>query len=180
MLDLPAVDAAAFRDCMGRFATGVAVVTTRTPGGERLGMTVNSIASVSLDPPMVLFCLDRGALSLDGFLAAGCFAVNVLRDDQAALSRRFAARLGDKWTGVATATGRTGCPLLEGALARIECRTAATHEGGDHVVFLGEVVATDVAAEGAPLLFYRGGYGRFLAAAPADETGARGRTEKGG
>ena len=167
MLDDRTLDGAAFRDCMGRFATGVAVVTTRTPDGEPLGMTVNSVASVSLVPPMVLFSLDRNALSLGGFLAAGRFAVNILGRDQAALSRRFANRSGEKWRGVETEPGRNGCPLIAGALARIECRTTATHEGGDHIVFLGEVTATSVAAGGEPLLFYRGGYGRFVAGPPA-------------
>ena len=158
---LKAIRGDAFRDCMGRFTTGVAIVTTCDAAGERVGVTINSFTSLSLEPPLVLFNLDLGARCLAAFQESETFAVNLLSAGQAALSSLFAQRDVDKWSGVEVAQGRTGCPLLAGALARIECHKTASYEGGDHVIFIGEVVALSIEDAGEPLVYYRGQYGRF-------------------
>src|SRR5258708_30148161 len=118
-------DARSFRHAMGCFATGITVVTSVGLDGEYLGFTANSFNSVSLDPPLVLFSLDRGALSLKGFESAGCFAINVLREEQRHLSTTFAEALPDKWSDLAFETWETGCPILPDALANFQCRTPA-------------------------------------------------------
>ncbi|MER5421189.1 flavin reductase family protein [Streptosporangium roseum] len=161
------------RDAFGQFATGVAVVTTVTPDGVRAGVTVNSFTSVSLDPPLVLWCLSRNAPSAPLFLRAGRFTVNVLAAGQDHLSQRFARPLPDKFAGVETRLGPGGPPLLVGALAHFACRTMTTHDGGDHVIFVGEVEHFQ-RAEGEPLVFHAGGYREFAGAGRAAErAGAR-------
>lgn len=145
------------RDALGQFATGVAVVTTATPAGDRAGVTVNSFTSVSLDPPLVLWCLSRHAPSAPVFLRSGRFVVNVLAAGQEELSQRFATARPDKFAGVATALTATGLPLLPGTLASFTCRTVATHEGGDHLVFMGEVEHY-ARSHGEPLVFHSGRY----------------------
>jgi flavin reductase (DIM6/NTAB) family NADH-FMN oxidoreductase RutF len=153
-----AVDSREFREAMGAFATGVTIVTAVSPEGEFLGITANSFNSVSLDPPMVLFSLARRAYSLKGFVASDHFAVNVLREDQAELSTTFATALIDKWAGVAYETWTSGCPILPGALAAFECTTRFHYEGGDHIIFVGEVTRLRLENDGRPLLYFRGGY----------------------
>jgi flavin reductase (DIM6/NTAB) family NADH-FMN oxidoreductase RutF len=155
----------AFRDALGWFATGVAIITTRTADGVPVGLTANSFSSVSLDPPLVLFSLNRRAGSLAVFQTSGSFAVNVLRHDQQDLSLRFAAASAERWQGVAVDIWSTGAPILRDALASFECRIAASHAGGDHVIFIGEVVRMQAEPHGQPLVFCRGGY-RALAEAP--------------
>lgn len=153
-----------FRRGLGCFATGVTIVTTLGREGEPVGLTVNSFNSVSLEPPLVLFSLGRRAFSLPSFQANDHFAVNVLRDDQMALSDQFARPGADKWRGVDYHSWDTGCPILPGAIACFECHTRYTHDGGDHVIFVGEVLRMDCDSEGQPLLYARGRY-RSLAAA---------------
>ncbi|MGF1608012.1 MAG: flavin reductase family protein [Kiloniellales bacterium] len=147
-----------FRKGLGCFATGVTIVTTRSRLGEPVGLTVNSFNSVSLDPPLVLFSLGRHTFSLPVFLSTDHFAVNVLRDDQLALSNRFARANPDKWNGVAYETWDSGCPILPDALASFECHVRYTHDGGDHVIFVGEVTRMACDPTGEPLLFYGGRY----------------------
>lgn len=157
-----AVDHRDFRDAMGRFATGVTIVTAMSPAGRPVGVTVNSFASVSLEPPLVLFSLDRAANSLEPFAAGRHFAVNVLNEDQSDLSQTFASRLDDKFDGINWRQGRNGCPLFDDVLAVVECTTATIHEGGDHVIFIGAVDNVDVSpAGGRPLLYYAGAYARL-------------------
>jgi len=151
------IEPRALRDAAGVFATGVAVITTLDARGEKIGFTANSFASVSLSPPLVSFNLSRNANSLAAFTASTHFAVNILADDQEALSRRFASREDDKWQGVATTVWETGSPILEAALASFDCERHAVLEGGDHLIFLGRVLRL-AAREGEPLLFFRGGY----------------------
>ncbi|WP_158566870.1 flavin reductase family protein [Actinomadura craniellae] len=146
-----------FRRALGQYTTGVAVVTARAAGGRRVGMTVNSFTSVSLDPPMVLWCPGKDAPSLPDFAGAPYFAINVLAAGQHPLSRRFATPAEDKFGGVPTADGIGGVPLLPGAVARFECRTARCIDAGDHVIMLGEVVRYD-APGGAPLVYHSGRY----------------------
>ncbi|HYH20865.1 MAG TPA: flavin reductase family protein [Azospirillum sp.] len=157
----------ALRDAYGRYATGVAIVTTLDPVGTPVGLTVNSFASVSLDPPLVLWSLMRGSASLDVFRDAGRFAVNVLTEEQRALSDRFAARVADRFAGIAWEPGLGGLPLLPGCLARFECTGHSHVEAGDHVVFLGRVHRFEH-RDGTPLLFFASRYAELRdALAPA-------------
>lgn len=150
------IDDARFRQVMGRFASGVTVVTTLFQG-ERYGMTVSSFSSLSLDPPLVLICVDRRLSTHDALVGAGQFVVNILSDSQEHLSRQFASREADKFQGVAYSAGLLGLPVLDGALASIECRLHSTAPGGDHTILIGEVVAMEI-GDGDPLLYYRSGY----------------------
>lgn len=157
------IDTSEFRRVMGHFASGVTVVTARRAGAEPCGLTVSAVCSVSLDPTLVLVCVEHSADSHDCIRDAGVFAVNVLEGKRGEiLSRRFAAwERGDKFDGVAHHPERTGAPVLDDALAWVDCSLRQTVAAGDHTVFFGEVVAAD-AREGAPLVYYRGGYGRFV------------------
>ncbi|HXV25064.1 MAG TPA: flavin reductase family protein [Alphaproteobacteria bacterium] len=152
------LDPQAFRLALGCFTTGITVVTAVAPSGEFLGITANSFNSVSLDPPLVLFSLHRAAYSLGAFTDGGHFAVNILAEDQQELSIRFARALGDKWSGIDYEVWETGAPILKGCLASFECRTRALYDGGDHVIFLGEVLNLRTAGKGRPLLYFRGSY----------------------
>jgi len=146
-----------FRTALRSFAAGVTVVTTRDREGRPSGMTASAFTSVSLDPPLVLVCVDHTATAYPDFRAHGWFAVNVLRREQEALSRRFAESGGEKFRGVPCHEGKTGLPLLDGALATLECRVVETHEAGDHTIFVGEVEAASVGG-GRPLVYFHGGY----------------------
>jgi 3-hydroxy-9,10-secoandrosta-1,3,5(10)-triene-9,17-dione monooxygenase reductase component len=150
-------DARRFRSALGAFATGVTIVTCRDAGGRDVGLTANSFNSVSLEPPMVLWSLAKSARSLPAFLAANQFAVHVLAADQEELSLRFAARGSDKFAGLDLERGPGQLPMLRGCSARFLCRTAFRHEGGDHVIFVGEVQAFDH-SDRPPLLFHGGRY----------------------
>jgi flavin reductase (DIM6/NTAB) family NADH-FMN oxidoreductase RutF len=152
------LDPRMFRDTLGCFATGVTIITSVARDGELLGITANSFNSVSLDPPLVLFSLHRRAFSLQAFEEAGYIAINVLRDSQKQLSNVFAKALVDKWSGVGYEVWETGCPILTDCLASFECETQATHDGGDHVIFIGKVKRMSCNGAGAPLLYYRGSY----------------------
>jgi len=153
-----AVDPESLRRALGCFATGVTVVTGLGANDEKLGVTASSFNSVSLDPPLVLFSLNRRAYSMPHFLDSGHFAVNVLREDQVELADRFALPLADKWDGIRFDIWDFGCPILADALANFECRTRYTYDGGDHVIFVGEIERMRADLEGHPLLFYRGRY----------------------
>lgn len=157
------IEAFEFRRVMGHFVTGVAVVASRKPEtGEPCGLTASSVASVSLDPPLVLVCVDRSADSHDCIMEAGFFSLNILAAGQEKMSRRFASwDLDKKFEGVSYRTGATGAPILEGTLAWLDCRLWASYDGGDHTIFVGEVLEGDAVDE-MPLLYYRGGYGRFV------------------
>ena len=146
-----------FRNALGAFATGVTIVTTRDSTGRDVGLTANSFNSVSLDPPLVLWSLSRQSPSLPAFLAAEHFAVHVLASNQDDLAQRFATRGIDKFAALQVQRGPSDVPLLEHCAARFQCRTAYRYEGGDHVIFVGEVVAFDH-SEQAPLVFHAGKY----------------------
>lgn len=152
------IDQRGFRRALSQFATGVAVITARDTNGSVVGMTMSSFNSLSLDPPLVLFSVDRRAMSLKAMLAAQGYAVNVLARQQEHLSNQFAKALGDKWSNVAYEIGHAQAPLLGGALAHFECERYANYEGGDHVLFVGRVVRFAAAEEGDPLVFFRGKY----------------------
>lgn len=146
------------RDVFGRFATGVCIVTCADPHGNPCGVTVNSFSSVSLDPPLILFSLDRRRGSYERFVEARHFAVNVLERSQIDLSVTFARRDADKWHGLSYETWETGAPILPASLACMECDRIGEHQGGDHVIMLGQVRRSRCAPEGEPLLFFRGEY----------------------
>ena len=153
------MDGRAFRQSLGEFATGVAVITAQGSGEELIGMTMSSFNSVSIDPPLVLFSVDRRANSLPAMLEAKGFAVNVLAREQEQISNRFARALSDKWAEVKRSVGHAQAPLITGALAHFECEPYANHDGGDHVIFLVRVLRHTVrAGNPAPLIFFRGRY----------------------
>jgi flavin reductase (DIM6/NTAB) family NADH-FMN oxidoreductase RutF len=157
------IDTSDFRRVVGHFATGVTVVTSVRPDARPCGLTASAVCSLSLEPTLVLVCVEKRAVSHRCIEESGVFAVNVLAGDGRGetLARRFAeAEVDEKFTGVAFRAEHTGAPVLEGALAWLDCRVHERCSGGDHTVFIGEVLAAD-ACEGAPLLYYRGGYGRF-------------------
>jgi flavin reductase (DIM6/NTAB) family NADH-FMN oxidoreductase RutF len=145
------------RRIMGHFATGVSVITTISQEGMAYGLTANALTSVSLEPPLLLISVDKKAESYAYFEQSKVFTVNILCDHQEGLSRRFAVSGGNKFEGVAYRRGINQVPILEDALAHIECRLYATYDGGDHTLYLGEVLEAET-REGKPLLFYRGGY----------------------
>jgi flavin reductase (DIM6/NTAB) family NADH-FMN oxidoreductase RutF len=160
------------RDALGHVATGVVVATALTGDGVRLGMTLNSCASVSLDPPLVLFCIDRRARGLPDWRRVAGWAVNVLAARQSELSNRFARPGADKWRGVGFVPGLHGAPLLDGVCARFECTAHDQLDGGDHVILVGRV-ERHWADPGSPaLVFHRGRYAQLadpLAVRPAPE-----------
>lgn len=168
------VDSVEFRKALGSFVTGVTIVTTRAADGTDVGLTANSFNSVSLDPPMVLWSLAKTAASRAAFTQADCFAVHILAVDQEALSNRFAKRSENKFEGVELERGEGGLPLLRDCTARFECRTVHRYEGGDHIIFVGEV-RSFVHSERRPLAFHSG---RYAVAAskttPADRQGRLG------
>ena len=151
------IDGALYRQVLGHFATGVTVITA-VDAGEPVGMAANSFTSVSLDPPFVLFCAGTSSTTWPRIDAAGAYAVNILAGDQEEVSRKFAAKDGDRFEGVGWSTAVTGSPILDGALAYLDCTIDARHDAGDHVLVVGRVVDLAVPREGPPLLFFRGGY----------------------
>ncbi|MEY8839781.1 flavin reductase family protein [Cribrihabitans sp. XS_ASV171] len=148
----------AFREALGCFATGVTVVTTMTQAGPR-AITVNSFSSVSLTPPMVLWCLDHQSNRFDAFAAAPSYAIHVVGEEQQALALDF-ARDGTDFSRARWQEGEAGVPLLEDCLARFECRHSAAHEAGDHLIIVGEVTRA-MHRPGQGLIFKRGQYGAF-------------------
>ncbi len=155
------IDPRAFRDALGCFATGVTVITTQSAEGELIGITANSFSSVSLDPPLILFSLARHAYSLEAFLSAHHFAVNILHEGQDEISERFARTSTDKWVNIEYESWESGCPILCDCLAAFECFVRHTYHGGDHVIIVGEVTRMRADPDGRPLLFLRGRYGVF-------------------
>ncbi len=148
-----------FRDVLGRFCTGVTVVTSMSEG-RPVGMTCQSFSSVSLDPPLVLFCPAKTSRSWPLIQRAGHFCVNLLSHDQSELSTAFATKGADKFDGVAWRRSATGAPLLDGVLGWVDCTVHAVHEAGDHYVVIGRVMDLGVEEAPHPLLFYRGQYAR--------------------
>ncbi|MFZ5670020.1 MAG: flavin reductase family protein [Pseudomonadota bacterium] len=160
------LDAAAFRAALGSFATGVTIITARAPDGGPVGVTANSFSSVSLEPALVLWSLNRRALSLPVFEAATHFAIHVLAADQAGLADRFATRgVVDKFAGLDWVEGEGGAPLLQGAAARFECSRFAAHDGGDHRIYIGQVLRFE-RSERPGLAFQHGAYAVLGAGGP--------------
>ena len=153
-------DSARFRRVLGHFPTGVTVITAAADGVP-VGLAVGSFTSVSLDPPLVAFCPDKSSSSWPKIEATGVFCVNILAEDQEDICRNFATKGGDKFQGIGWRPASSGSPILHDVLAWVDCEIETVHEAGDHYVVIGRVHELDVAHEGTPLVFFRGGYGRF-------------------
>jgi flavin reductase (DIM6/NTAB) family NADH-FMN oxidoreductase RutF len=155
--DLPAIDPKALRGVLGRFATGVAIITCRDAAGQPIGLTANSFSALSLHPPLVLWSLRQASPSLAVFSEASCFAINILAESQVDLSRRFASPVNDKFAEGLWHDGAGGSPVLAGAAAVLECERTLAQDAGDHVLFIGRVLKmADLSA--APLVFHGGHY----------------------
>ena len=154
-----------FRQALAHFATGVTIVTTCDGEQRPTGLTASAFCSVSLDPPLVLICVDHKSQSFPHLRESGRFTINILHQGHEPLSRRFASTRLDKFDGVAFTLGTLGVPLIDQALAYLECRTVSAHVEGDHTIFVGRVDAVGV-GEGEPLLYYRGRYQRLREDSP--------------
>jgi flavin reductase (DIM6/NTAB) family NADH-FMN oxidoreductase RutF len=168
--DSSSIDPRDFRSALGTFATGVTIITAAGLNGKPYGLTCNSFASVSLNPPLVLWSLGMFSQGLSVFQNASHFTVNVLGASQQALASKFAKSSEDKFAGVDWTPGLGNAPILTNSVANFQCRAADRYYGGDHVIFLGAVEAYAYNRQ-EPLLFARGGYGRFLTADEAKATG---------
>ncbi|RSN45192.1 flavin reductase [Amycolatopsis sp. WAC 04197] len=157
------IDSDHFRRVLGQYPTGVCVITGIGPDGKPVGMTVGTFTSVSLDPPLVAFLPGKNSRAYAAIARSGRFAVNILAGDQVALCRRFASRESDKFRSVSWRPSPQGSPLLDDAVAWIDCRLDAAFEVGDHVMVIGAVEGLDIERETAPLMFFQGGFGRFSA-----------------
>jgi flavin reductase (DIM6/NTAB) family NADH-FMN oxidoreductase RutF len=157
----PPFDSARYRQVLGHFPTGVTVITA---AGDPVptGMAVGSFSSVSLEPPLVAFFAGKDSSTWPKIESAGTFCVNVLGEDQEELSRRFASKEEDKFAGIGWSPAGSGAPLLDGVLAWIDCTIDSVTDAGDHVCVMGRVLDLGVGHEGGPLVFFRGGYGRFV------------------
>jgi flavin reductase (DIM6/NTAB) family NADH-FMN oxidoreductase RutF len=154
------VDSSTFRAVLGRFASGVTVLTVRDADGKDHGMTVSAFCSLSLQPPLVLMCIEhRSELHPIMELATQC-AINILAEGQESLSRRFAERMTDRFDGIGYRRRVTGAALLDDALAHVECEIIDRHPGGDHTIFIARVIAASAGSD-RPLLYYRGGYAQM-------------------
>ena len=151
------MDSGQFKAALGRWATGVAVITTRSRSGEAAGITVSSFSSLSLDPPLVLFCLGDASTGRAAFENAAGFAVHILGVGQQDVAARFARSGADKFAGLSTQEGLRGIPLLGGSLACLECRMTGVVRGGDHQIVMGEVERVQL-GDGEPLLYHQGRY----------------------
>lgn len=154
------IDPDLFRSVLGRFATGITIVTTRDADARDHGMTVSAFSSLSLDPPLVLVCIGHEATMAPVMATAESFAVNVLSANQEALSRRFSGKLDDRFSDVGMTRGPLGNVILSEVLASLECRVISRHPAGDHVIVIGQVESA-AAQDGRPLLYYRGGYAQL-------------------
>lgn len=154
-------DSQELRSIMGHFATGVTVVTTRDKAGNPYGLTANSFTSLSLDPPLVLVCIDKKVQCYFCFEESKVFAVNVLSENQEEISRRFATKGIDKFEGIKWHMGKNGIPLLDGTMGHVECRVVNSSEGGDHTIYIGEILNA-IASGDRPLIFFKGRYHRLL------------------
>lgn len=172
-------DPLAFRNALGSFATGVTIVTARDASGAPVGLTANSFNSVSLDPPMVLWSLSLHSGSLPVFRDAENWAVHILAADQQPMSDRFATPGVDKFDGLALDDGPEGAPRIEGCAARFGCRARFEYEGGDHAIFLGEVIDFD-RREAEPLIYHGGQYGRIMRAPTGADLEREGLAEDSG
>jgi 3-hydroxy-9,10-secoandrosta-1,3,5(10)-triene-9,17-dione monooxygenase reductase component len=153
-------DAATYRTVLGHFATGVTVITA-LDGEEPVGMACNSFTSVSLEPPLVLFCAAASSSTWPRIQRAGKWAANFLDEDGEEVCRVFAQKGADRFAHINYSIGRSGAPILRDSLAFVDCETIEEHDAGDHTIVIGKVLELGYASDSKPLIFYRGGYGRF-------------------
>lgn len=151
-----------FRRILGHYPTGVCAVTAMSNADQPLGMIVGSFTSVSLDPPLVGFFPDKSSTTWPDVQNAGRFCINVLADCQEGVCAKLASKGGNKFNGVDYHLSALGSPIIEGALAWIDCELDAVHEAGDHLIVLGQVISLDLHAEGEPMIFHKGGYRRVI------------------
>ncbi|MES2245527.1 MAG: flavin reductase family protein [Pseudomonadota bacterium] len=157
-----ALDPRSLRNAFGCYTTGVVVVTTMGPAGQKVGVTVNSFTSVSLDPPLVLFCLLNSANAYPTWEKAEHFTINILSSGQQRESNAFARPSSNPWEGIGHTLGANGCPLLDGASAALECKRFHHYPGGDHLIIVGQVTAVRSPSQQlGPLTFHRGKYGTY-------------------
>ncbi|MCL6453669.1 MAG: flavin reductase family protein [Alicyclobacillus sp.] len=154
------IESDAFRQVLGRFASGVTVVTA-THNGVNSGLTVSAFCSLSLNPPYVLICVDKQSSTNPVIQASGAFAVNILADDQAHLSNHFARRDDDKFASLAFHRGALGLPILPDTVGHLECRLVHQLDGGDHFIYIGSPETSEVDPSKRPLLYFHGQYGAF-------------------
>jgi flavin reductase (DIM6/NTAB) family NADH-FMN oxidoreductase RutF len=154
-------DEAKFRQVLGHYPTGVVVITAIGDDAEPAGLAIGSFTSVSLEPPLVAFFADKASSSWPRIESAGSFCVNILGEDQEDVSRVFASKGADKFASIGWRPGRTGAPVINDVIAWIECEIERVDDAGDHWIVLGRVVDLEVGHSGGPLLFFRGGYGRY-------------------
>lgn len=167
-MEVEVVQAEPFKAAMASFAAGVTIITSVDARGTLHALTATAFSSVSLEPPLCLVCIDKRARTYRSLLVRGCFAVNILNAGQESLSVQFASSVVDKFAGVHWRPGQvTACPIIEGALAWMECRVVEVHSGGDHDIVLGRVVAVQV-RDGSPLVYWRGSYSSLPPPPPSD------------
>jgi flavin reductase (DIM6/NTAB) family NADH-FMN oxidoreductase RutF len=154
------IDQDSFRAVLGRFASGVTVVTALDRSGHDQGMTVSAFCSLSLDPPLILFCVDHTASMYESLKTVPGFIVNILSENQEPLARRFSGPDPNRFDGIGFARGVSGMAILDDVLGYLECKRVAVHPGGDHSIYVGEVEVAR-SKEGRPLLYYRGGYAQL-------------------
>ncbi len=163
MIATKASDPRWFRNVLGQYPTGVCAVTATEPDGGRAGFVVGSFTSVSLDPPLIAFFPDKSSTSWPRIQQVGRFCVNVLSAEQEFVCRQFAAKGGDKFAGITFRESGSGSPIIDGAVAWIDCELGDVHEAGDHYAVFGKVLDLGMADGETPLVFLQGGYGRFSA-----------------
>ena len=151
------IDSQELRRVMGHFATGVAVITTKDKDGVLQGLTANAFMSLSLNPPLVLISVDKGAQCYACFEPPNCFTVNFLAEGQEEISKRFATKGIDKFSGLKWRPGRNGAAIIDGVIGAVECRITQCHDGGDHTIVVGEILNVSAAGD-RPLLFFKGKY----------------------
>jgi flavin reductase (DIM6/NTAB) family NADH-FMN oxidoreductase RutF len=154
------IDSQELRRILGHFPTGVTVITTKDDTGSAFGLTANAFTSLSLNPPLILICVDKGAQCYSCFVESNVFTVNFLHEDQEEISRRFATKGADKFAGLNWHEGAHGAAVLDGAIGHLECKIVQSYEGGDHTIIVGEVLS-GVASHDRPLLFFKGKYHRM-------------------
>ncbi|MBH89359.1 MAG: flavin reductase [Magnetovibrio sp.] len=158
------IDQTRFRSVLGLFATGVTIVTGMTENKTPVGLTVNAFTSLSLSPPLVLFCLDKKTASIDAFDRGNGFALNMLNEDQKNLSVIFSTKVEDRFAEVDHTFWDTGVPILNGCLANLECKIESIHSGGDHLIIVGLVERLQQSKNGRPLLYFKGDYAQISTA----------------
>jgi flavin reductase (DIM6/NTAB) family NADH-FMN oxidoreductase RutF len=146
-----------FRNALSRFASGVTVVTTKDNDGNFQGLTVSAFCSVSLEPPLILVCIDKETVSYQAFEESGSFVVNILSEKQQHISNQFASPIANKFAGIEFSTNGNEIPILKDALVNLECSLKKAYDGGDHTIFVGEIERSHI-SEGNPLVYCHGQY----------------------